>query len=212
MNVSSRGLRAFRSRTASHRQRMDMVALAHIREQPRLSLGSDGRPGLASASLTSCRILRSGCRVGMRASRSTELNSDPLVSTAPRIIAPSFAVRRVKRVLQSRPRADFFSCLLVPPVPPEMGGRHQLHLDPRGGVSGSDPRSGRPARHGLGRQQPHDARFGNPRLEDGHRAQVAAEGKYPPQRQRQPLLCAGRSEAPAQKWPESVNARQGRLL
>ena len=44
MNVSSRGLRAFRSRPASRRQRMDMVVLAHIKEQSRLSLGSYGRP------------------------------------------------------------------------------------------------------------------------------------------------------------------------
>ncbi len=44
MNVSARGLRAFRSRPASHRQRTDMVVLAHIKEQSRLSLGSYGRP------------------------------------------------------------------------------------------------------------------------------------------------------------------------
>lgn len=44
MNVSPRGLRAFRSRPASRRQHMDMVVLAHIKELSRLSLGSDGRP------------------------------------------------------------------------------------------------------------------------------------------------------------------------
>ena len=44
MNVSSRGLRAFRSRPASRRQRSDLVTLAHIKEQSRLSLGSYGRP------------------------------------------------------------------------------------------------------------------------------------------------------------------------
>ena len=44
MNVSPRGLRAFRTRPASRRQRSDMVALAHIKEQSRLSLGSYGRP------------------------------------------------------------------------------------------------------------------------------------------------------------------------
>ena len=43
-NVSPRGLRAFRRRPASRRQRMDMVVPAHIKEQPRLSLGSYGRP------------------------------------------------------------------------------------------------------------------------------------------------------------------------
>ena len=44
MNVSTRGLRAFRNRTASSRQRSDLVTLAHIKEQSRLSLGSYGRP------------------------------------------------------------------------------------------------------------------------------------------------------------------------
>ena len=42
-NVSPRGLRAFRNRPASRRQRTDMVVLAHIKEQSRLSLGSYGR-------------------------------------------------------------------------------------------------------------------------------------------------------------------------
>ena len=32
MNVSPRGLRAYRSRPARRRQRMDMVVLAHIKE------------------------------------------------------------------------------------------------------------------------------------------------------------------------------------
>ena len=44
MNVSPRGLRAYRSRPASLSQRTDMVVLAHIKEQSRLSLGSYGRP------------------------------------------------------------------------------------------------------------------------------------------------------------------------
>ena len=44
MDVSPRGLRAFRSRPASRRQRSDLVMLAHIKEQSRLSLGSYGRP------------------------------------------------------------------------------------------------------------------------------------------------------------------------
>ncbi len=44
LDVSTRGLRAFRSRPASRRQRSDLVTLAHIKEQSRLSLGSYGRP------------------------------------------------------------------------------------------------------------------------------------------------------------------------
>ena len=44
VGVSTRGLRAFRSRPASRRQRSDLVALADIKEQSRLSLSSYGRP------------------------------------------------------------------------------------------------------------------------------------------------------------------------
>ena len=44
LDVSTRGLRSYRSRPASQRQRTDMVILAHIKEQSRLSLGSYGRP------------------------------------------------------------------------------------------------------------------------------------------------------------------------
>ncbi|MEP2682179.1 MAG: hypothetical protein ABJP44_10920 [Sulfitobacter sp.] len=44
MQVSSRGLRAFRSRPASRRQRSDLITLAHIKVQSRLSLGSHDRP------------------------------------------------------------------------------------------------------------------------------------------------------------------------
>ena len=44
MDVTSRGYRAWRSRPISRRQRDDIVLLAHIKEQHRLSLGSYGRP------------------------------------------------------------------------------------------------------------------------------------------------------------------------
>ena len=44
MAISPRGLRAHRSRPASRRQRSDLVTLAHIKEQSRLSLVSYGRP------------------------------------------------------------------------------------------------------------------------------------------------------------------------
>ena len=44
MRVTSRGFRAWKARPMSQRQRDDMVILAHIREQHRLSLQSYGRP------------------------------------------------------------------------------------------------------------------------------------------------------------------------
>ena len=44
MGVSERGLHAWKHRPPSYRQRRDMVLLAHIRDQHRLSLGSYARP------------------------------------------------------------------------------------------------------------------------------------------------------------------------
>jgi len=44
MQVTSRGFRAWKLRPMSQRQRDDMVILARIREQHRLSLQSYGRP------------------------------------------------------------------------------------------------------------------------------------------------------------------------
>jgi transposase InsO family protein len=47
LDVSERSLRAYRNRPASQRQRTDLVVLAHIKEQYRLSLGSYGRPRMS---------------------------------------------------------------------------------------------------------------------------------------------------------------------
>jgi len=46
--VSERGLRAWRRRPPGQRQRDDMVLLAHIRDQQRLSFGSYGRPRMTA--------------------------------------------------------------------------------------------------------------------------------------------------------------------
>lgn len=48
MGVTERGLHAWKHRPQSQRQRRDMVLLAHIRDQHRLSLGSYGRPRMAA--------------------------------------------------------------------------------------------------------------------------------------------------------------------
>ncbi len=60
MGVSERGLHAWRHRPPSYRQRRDMVLLAHIREQHRLSLGSYGRPRMTE------ELNELGIRVGQR--------------------------------------------------------------------------------------------------------------------------------------------------
>ena len=44
LDVSTRGLRAYRNRPSFQRQRTDMIVLTHIKEQSRLSLGRYGCP------------------------------------------------------------------------------------------------------------------------------------------------------------------------
>lgn len=60
MGVTERGLHAWKHRLPSHRQRRDMVLLAHIRDQHRLSLGSYGRPRMTE------ELNELGIRVGQR--------------------------------------------------------------------------------------------------------------------------------------------------
>jgi putative transposase len=60
MGVSERGLHAWKHRPPSHRQRRDMVLLAHIRDQHRMSLGSYGRPRMTE------ELNELGIRVGQR--------------------------------------------------------------------------------------------------------------------------------------------------
>lgn len=60
MGVTDRGLRAWKHRPVSHRQRRDMVLLAHIRKQHRLSQGSYGRPRMTE------ELNELGLRVGHR--------------------------------------------------------------------------------------------------------------------------------------------------
>ena len=60
MRVTSRGFRAWWVRPMSQRQRDDMVILAHIREQHRLSLQSYGRPRMTE------ELQELGLKVGHR--------------------------------------------------------------------------------------------------------------------------------------------------
>ena len=54
---------------------------------------------------------RSGCRAGMRSSMSTQLNSDPLLLSVPRIACLPAAARRRTRIPQSVSGAGFFGSL-----------------------------------------------------------------------------------------------------
>ena len=84
LGVSERGLRAWRHPLPgngllanrergppSHRQRRDMVLLAHIRDQHRLSLGSYGRPRMTE------ELNELGLRVGQRCVGRVRQENDP---------------------------------------------------------------------------------------------------------------------------------------
>lgn len=71
MGVTDRGLRAWKHRPLSHRQRRDMVLLAPIRDQHRLSLGSCGRPRMTE------ELNELGMGVGQRRVGRVRQENDP---------------------------------------------------------------------------------------------------------------------------------------
>ncbi len=101
MDVSPRGLRAFRSRPASRRQRIDLVTLAHIKEQSRLSLGSYGRPrmteelkeiGLNVGHRRVGRLMRqNGISVVRTRKHKVTTDSDHKFNIAPNLLDRNFA-------------------------------------------------------------------------------------------------------------------------
>ena len=104
MDVSMRGLRAFRSRPASRRQRSDMVMLAHIKEQSRLSLGSYGRPrmteelkeiGLDIGHRRVGRLMRqNGISVVRTRKHKVTTDSDHKFNIAPNLLDRDFVAER----------------------------------------------------------------------------------------------------------------------
>ena len=216
LEVSSRGLRAYRSRPASQRQRTDMVVLAHIKEQSRLSLGSYGRPrmteelkelGLNVGHRRVGRLMREN---GIRVERSKKYK----VTT---IARQAFCAANLPRGGQ-QPRLQHRAEPVEPGLPSgpaqsEMGRRHQLCLDARRlAVSRCHSRPAFTAGDRLGRQQSHEAGFGDPGIEDGRGAPPAFQGLHPPYRSRQPILFSRLSEAPAPARLPGIDERQRKLL
>ena len=72
MDVTPRGYRAWRSHPASRRQRKDLVLLAHIMEQHRLSLNSYGRPRMTE------ELKELGLDVGHRRVCQLSFKTDPV--------------------------------------------------------------------------------------------------------------------------------------
>ena len=97
MDVSSLGLPSFRSRPASRRQRSDLVTLAHIKEQSRLSLGSYGRPeelkeiGLGVGHRHVGRLMRqNGISVVRTRKHKVTTDSDHKFNIAPNLVDRDF--------------------------------------------------------------------------------------------------------------------------
>ena len=146
VGVSTRGLRAFRSRPASRRQRSDLVALAHIKEQSRLSLSSYGRPrmteelkeiGLDVGHRRVGRLMRqNGISVVRTRKHKVTTDRDHKFNIAPNFLDRDFAAKQ----------------------PKEMGRRYQLCMDARGlVVSGCDTGPAFTAGHRLGGEQSDEA-------------------------------------------------------
>ena len=100
LDVSPRGLRAFRNRTASRRQRSDLVTLAPVKEQSRLGLGSYGRPrmteelkeiGLDVGHRRVGRLMRhSGISVVRTRKHKVTTDSDHKLKIAPNLLDRNF--------------------------------------------------------------------------------------------------------------------------
>jgi transposase-like protein len=107
LDVSARGLRACRSRPASQRQRTDMVVLAHIKEQSRLSLGSYGRPrmteelkelGLSVGHRRVGRLMReNGIRVERSKKYKVTTDSNHALNIAPNLLNRDFTANEPNR-------------------------------------------------------------------------------------------------------------------
>ena len=100
INVSMRGLPAFRNRTASSRQGSDLVTLAHIKEQSRLSLGIYGRPrmteelreiGLNVGHRRVGRLMRKNGISVVRTRKKVRTDSDHTFNVAPNLLDRNFS-------------------------------------------------------------------------------------------------------------------------
>lgn len=172
MGVTDRGLRAWKHRPISHRQRRDLVLLAHIRDQHRLSQGSYGRPRMTE------ELNELGLRVGhRRVGRLMRQNAICVVRTRKfkveegqemirGIISPTRDGQRPHIQYRAESLAAGFRC---EPAQPEMGWRHHLCLDAgRLGLSGGHSRSAFAPSDWLGHQQPDEEGSSDPCPEHGH--------------------------------------------
>lgn len=104
LNITSCGYRVWRDRPVSQRQRDDLVLLAYIREQHRLSLGSYGRPrmteelkelGIGIGRRRVCRLMReNGLKVVRTRKYKTTADSNHRFNIAPNRLNQNFIAER----------------------------------------------------------------------------------------------------------------------
>jgi putative transposase len=106
MGVTARGPHAWKHRPPSHRQRRDMVLLAHIRDQHRLSLGSYGRPRMTAElneldlQVGQRRVRRLMCQNGIQVVRTRKFKVEEDQDMIRGIISPT--THRQRSRLQHR--------------------------------------------------------------------------------------------------------------
>lgn len=174
MGVTDGGLRAWRHRPPSQRPRCDMVILAPIRDQHRLSLGSHGRPrmteelnepGLRVGRRRVGRLMRQN-GIGSSAAASSSASRTAITSSTSHRTSCSRTVRRAGRT-RSGP-APSASCLDEGRLGPS-GGHHRPVLK---------------ARHWLGHQQSPETGSGDQGAEHGDRVAPPATGLHSPHKPR----------------------------
>ena len=178
MNVSARGLRAFRNRPASRRQRSDMVTLAHIKEQSRLSLCSYGRPrmteelkeiGLDIGHRRVGRLMRqNGISVIRTRKHKVTTDSNHKFNIAPNLLDRNFTANEPNQkwaadisYIWTREGWLYLAVIL------------DLHSRPC---------------HRMGRQQSDETRPCDPCIEDGHSLPSTTQRLHPSHRSWQPIL------------------------
>ena len=233
MKVTSRGFRAWRVRPMSQRQRDDMVLLAHIREQHRLSLQSYGRPrmteelqelGLNVGHGRVGRLMReNGIKVIRTQKYKATTDSDHTFNIAPNLLDQDFTTDGPNQKwagdlerFQFSLKQGYRQC---PESAEGVAGywrsninwkRFKRHLDQRRlAISGCHPRPLLSPRHRLGCQQSHETGLGDPGVGHGCGTTATARRLHSPYGLRVAILFQRVSTTLVKAWLQGLDERQG---
>ena len=197
MDVSPRGYRAFCNRPPSQSQRVDMVVLAHIREQFALSLGSYGRLrmttelkelGLDVGHRRFGRLMKEN---GIKEKFKATTDSNHSFNIAPNLLNRDFSAEWPNRkwagdisYVWTQEGWLYLSVIL------DLHSRRVI---------------------GWAELLPDEARFGDPGVEDGHCVAAATEGPHPSYGSWQPILFPRLSKASASERLPDLDERNRQL-